>query len=90
MTLEGITVSDISQKEEDKYCMILHVESKRKKKQRKSRLVVARSRGVIEMGEGGQNVRTFIYEMIMIWGSNEQYDDSSYNTVLCIWKFLKE
>ena len=67
MSLEDIMLSEISQTEKDIYHMILYVESKWKTKliNTEDRLVVTRGKGwgVDKMGEGGQKVQAFSYNI---------------------------
>ena len=46
MDFEDIILSEITQKEKDKYCMISHVESKKKTKQTKKTLMEREMRSV--------------------------------------------
>ena len=92
MDLEGIMLSEISETEKDKYCMIsliciIQKQNKKKKKNlssfidTESRLVVARSggrgEGLGKMGEGGQKVQTSSYTVNKSWGYNAYHSDYS-------------
>ena len=56
--LEGIMLSEISQREKDKYCYHCYEESKKKKKKKKqSRVIDARDCGV---GEIGRNIERLV------------------------------
>ena len=69
MNPEGITLSEINQREEDKQAWYhLYVESKKKKtklklKETESRKVVAWDWGWGKQGEVGKRVQTFSYKM---------------------------
>ena len=52
--LEGIMLNEISQTKIKKYCMISHMESKKKKKAHRKRSDLWLAEG--ELDEGGQNV----------------------------------
>ena len=75
INLEDIILSEISQTniEKDKYCMLyLYVESKKVELiQSESRMMVSRAWGVVgKMGDVGQCVQIFSYEMSKFCGSN--------------------
>ena len=67
-------LSEISQREKDKYYMISRVESEKKIKrpnsQKQSGMVVTR-----KWGDVGQGTQISSYKMDWFWGSNFQHDD---------------
>ena len=68
-------LNELSQREEDKYCMLpLICEILEKKKSlnldTESRMVVARARGWEKWGEVVKRVQTFCYKMNKVWVSN--------------------
>ena len=69
---EGLILSKI--KEKDKYYIISHVESLKKKKQTKSSDTV--NRLVLE-GRVGQKVEISSYKINKSWGCTTQHDDHS-------------
>ena len=96
MDHQDIMLNEISQTEKDKCCIIsFYVESKKQKPElidTENRLVVVRGRewGMGEMGEGGQKVQTSSYKINKYWGCYVLQCDIVDNTVLYIWKLLRE
>ena len=91
MGLEGITLSEISQREEDKYCMIsltcrIQKEKKTKTKTQQTHRYREQIDGCQRLGaggdawtdEGGQKVQTFSYKINKSWEYNALYGDYSF------------
>ena len=62
---------------------------KKPNSQKLSKLVVARGKGVREMGEGGQRVQTSSYKMNKFRGCNIQHGDHSYQCCIVYLKVAK-
>ena len=58
-------LSEISQTEKDKYCMISLIGSEKNWTQKQNRWVVARGRGWGGMDEGGQKIETSNYKSVL-------------------------
>ena len=70
MELEGIMLSEISQTEKDKYCMISFVRGIKKADLRETETKVVLTRGWGKWEDVGQRVHTSSYTMNKFWGSN--------------------
>ena len=99
MDLKSIMLSEISQRKTNTIWSYLYVESKKgKKKQNKELidtenwLIVARGRvwRVDEMSEGDQNIQISSYKMAKSWEIMYSMVTIINNTILHIWKLLKE
>ena len=82
MNLEDIMLSEISQVEEEKYCMIsLYVESKKTELRNREQIGGCQGQGgeglLGEMVEGGQRVQTSSFNMNKFSGCNVQNGDYS-------------
>ena len=66
MNPEAIMLSEISQTEKDRYCMMSHVLSKKRQ-----------GLGVGGLGKSGQKVQNSSYKINKYWGYNVQHDDYS-------------
>ena len=78
MNLEGIMLSEISQREKDKYYTISHVASKKSKCiETDTETIVTKGWGWGKRGDVDQRVQTSSCKTNKFWGSNVQHSDYS-------------
>ena len=87
MDLEGIMLSEISQREKDKYPMLsLNMQNLKKLNLKKWRVEWYLSKAEVG-GRGCEmlvRVYTFSYKMYKFWGSKVQHGGYNYQGILCI------
>ena len=94
MDLEGTKLSEISQTDKGKYCMISYVESKKQKQAHRCREKISSCQRwesrVGKMDEGDQKVQTSSYKINKSWVCNLEHVTVINSTVLYICKLLRE